>query len=106
MKSSGYNVCTLGDGKEAIKTLEKNKDFDFIITDLNMPNINGEELVEFCKADQELAMIPIIVLTSTEVESFKDNILKKGVLACVAKTNHRELINIMKEYHHGNSNGF
>lgn len=50
-------------GFEALKLLPHHK-FDLIITDINMPNINGLELVSFIKGNQAYSHIPVIILTT------------------------------------------
>lgn len=56
-------------GFEALKILPHEK-FDLILTDINMPDINGLELVSFVKNNQEYKSVPLIII-STE-GSIKD----------------------------------
>lgn len=66
-----HRVC---DGVEALQFLRCEGDFvavarpDLILLDLNLPRMNGYELLEVIKADEELAMIPVIVLTTSHAE--------------------------------------
>ena len=56
------NVLLANDGKEALALVEKNSDIDLIITDIQMPNMNGVEFSkEFRKSNQET---PIIAITA------------------------------------------
>ncbi len=51
------------DGKEAVEKLKEN-DYDLVITDVNMPNMNGFELLEHIKADERLKNIPVMFITA------------------------------------------
>jgi DNA-binding response OmpR family regulator len=52
---------------------------DFVITDLNMPDSGGEQLVEFMKSDPRFQSIPIIVLSNSDSTSTKIKLLKMGI---------------------------
>lgn len=57
----------------------------FIITDLNMPRIDGFELIEKIKQDKNLKHIPIFVLTTSTDESFKEKALELGAAGYYVK---------------------
>lgn len=57
------SITEAGNGKEAIEVLENNP-VDLILTDLNMPEMNGVELVHFLKESSEYSSIPVIVITT------------------------------------------
>jgi len=57
------SITEAGNGKEALEVLENNP-VDLILTDLNMPEMNGVELVHFLKESSEYANIPVIVITT------------------------------------------
>ncbi len=57
------DVIPTSSGFEALKTLPRHK-FDLIITDVNMPDINGLELVSFVKHSPLYQHIPVIIITS------------------------------------------
>src|SRR5690606_19405123 len=48
-------------GEEALKILQKTRDFDCIILDINLPDISGLELLDHIKAQPALAAIPVVV---------------------------------------------
>ena len=63
VKASGFNVgeCwDASDGKEALEVLTDNW-VDVVLTDINMPNMNGMELVATMKKDEMLQSIPVVV---------------------------------------------
>lgn len=55
-------------GEVAIKVLQDCPNIKMLITDLDMPVINGYELIKFVRADEKLKNLPIIVVTSSEYE--------------------------------------
>ena len=64
LKGLGYsNVVEAEDGKEALAKLFADP-VDFIITDWNMPNMNGLEFVHEVKKDDKLSSIPILMVTT------------------------------------------
>ncbi len=95
IKASGFSMADYeeaADGVEALKVL-KEKWVDIVITDYNMPNMNGIELIEAMKKDDTLNSIPIIVITtegsSTKVEEFTS----KGATGYIKKPFTPETIN-------------
>jgi len=61
--SENFNIIEAASGFEALKQLPREK-FDLIITDINMPDINGLELINFVKTNPEYSHIPLIVVTT------------------------------------------
>ncbi|MBF0523716.1 MAG: response regulator [Deltaproteobacteria bacterium] len=92
LRSLGYsNVLEADDGATALPMLRKEK-FDLIICDWNMPRLNGLELVEIIRQDEELKHIPFLMVT---VETLKKNVLKAvqaGVTNYIAKPFSRETL--------------
>jgi len=63
VKPSGYDVLEAGDG-EAAMTLLKTRGVDLIISDINMPKMDGLELTRRLRALPKFATTPIILLTT------------------------------------------
>ena len=59
----GYEVTVANDGWEALKAI-RTKAPDLVITDVNMPNMNGLELTRRLRADHRTARIPVIMLSA------------------------------------------
>jgi len=59
----GYDIITCSDGMEALEKIPNNK-IDLLITDLNMPNVDGFQLISTIRGNEELKELPIIVLSS------------------------------------------
>ena len=72
------------DGQEAIDKL-KEKDYDLIISDIDMPVMNGFELLDYVKKDDNLKNIPVIFITAeAEREKIVESI-KAGLDAYITK---------------------
>lgn len=63
LKMQGFEVLAACDGMEAIE-LVTGKKIDLIITDLNMPNMDGFELIKTLRANDSYKDVPIIILSS------------------------------------------
>jgi CheY-like chemotaxis protein len=94
--NQNLNVFEANNGKEAIKYLENQK-FDLIITDIEMPVMDGTELIKFIKNDDRFNMIPIIVVSS--YKDYEDKLQEMGVRHFINKNdfNAQIFLNILKE---------
>ncbi len=85
LEQLGYkNIDEAEDGKEALAKLKSGK-YDFVITDWNMPNMTGLELVQEIRKDPDLKHLPVLMVTA---EAKKENVLmaiKAGVNNYVVK---------------------
>lgn len=66
------NVDEARDGAEALVMLRR-EHYDFVVSDINMPNMNGFDLVKAIKADDTLKHLPVLMITLT---ANKEEILK------------------------------
>ena len=85
LRQLGYsNIVEAEDGVEALSLLHKDK-VDFVISDWNMPNMSGLELLKAIRADANLKPLPVLLVTA---EALKENVveaLKAGVNNYVVK---------------------
>ena len=65
------NADEAEDGAVALNML-KNSKFDFVVSDINMPNMNGFELLKAVKGDESLRHIPVLMVTA---EARKEDIV-------------------------------
>jgi len=61
--SKGYEIIPASDGMEALEKMP-NQNINLVITDLNMPNIDGFELIKTIRGNEVYKEIPIIILSS------------------------------------------
>jgi two-component system chemotaxis response regulator CheY len=77
LKEAGYvDADEAEDGQVAFQKMQTGH-FDCVITDINMPNMNGFELLEAIKEDEKLKSIPVLMITA---EASKDDVLKAAKL--------------------------
>ena len=72
LEKAGYKVIEANNGIEAIENMSKT-DVDMIITDLNMPGMDGFELITYVKDNEKFKHIQIIILTT---EGKKEMVMK------------------------------
>ena len=88
-----YRVTTLGDGMEATEWLLNGKFPDLIITDIDMPNIDGYEFIRNIKNSGYYGDIPVIVISGYDSKEQKLDCLKCGVYEYFVKPfNPRDLL--------------
>jgi two-component system chemotaxis response regulator CheY len=72
LKEIGYNNCEEAeDGVEALAMLKQAK-YDFVVSDINMPNMTGFELLKAIKEDPNLKHLPVLMVTA---EARKEDIV-------------------------------
>ncbi|MEY3901709.1 MAG: hypothetical protein RL189_1015 [Pseudomonadota bacterium] len=86
LRQLGYNdVQEAEDGESALKILRQKPDIQFVISDWNMPNVTGIELLKSVRADPNLKGLPFLMVTA---EADKENIVeavKSGVSSYIVK---------------------
>jgi len=78
-------------GLEALDKLMETK-IDLIFTDINMPNMDGFELIRRCKGDDLFKHIPIIVITTQDNVADRERAMELGAAGFVTKPLEREMI--------------
>ena len=69
------SIAVVKDGEEAIEFLKKQGQYadcvmpNLILLDINMPKLNGMEVLDFIKKDEKLKKIPVVMLTTSSSES-------------------------------------
>jgi two-component system chemotaxis response regulator CheY len=79
------NTYEAADGVQAWEKIEKEGDFDLIVSDWNMPNMTGLELLEKVRADERFKDVPFVMVTA---EGKRENVImavEKGVSNYVVK---------------------
>jgi two-component system chemotaxis sensor kinase CheA len=84
LEAHGYRVRVAVDGLEALEMLRAEK-ADLIVTDIQMPRLDGFGLLQALKADSDLCRIPVIVVSSLEGSEDRERGLLLGADAYVVK---------------------
>lgn len=79
-----YDIVEAGSGFEALRVLPSRK-FDLIFTDINMPDINGLELINFVKSNPTYREIPLIIVTTERSEEDRKRGMALGAFDYVTK---------------------
>ncbi|HTF99615.1 MAG TPA: response regulator [Nitrospirota bacterium] len=88
-EAGGFVAAEAGNGFEALKTLPTQR-FDVIITDINMPDINGLELIGYVKSNPAYKDIPLIIVSTEKTEEDKKRGLALGAAGYVIKPFRKE----------------
>ncbi len=80
----GLTVVEADDGVDALRRIAGTK-FDIIITDINMPILDGLKLVKRLRADESYKDVPIIILTTEGAEEDRQRPLELGANAYITK---------------------
>lgn len=70
LADAGYDVISASNGKEALSKLDSSR-VRMVITDLNMPEMDGIELIRRLRSDAASRFIPVVMLTTESQESKK-----------------------------------
>lgn len=93
LKQSGYeDIVEAEDGVVALRVLKSQK-IDLVISDWNMPNMTGLELLKAVRADADLGKVPFLMVTA---EALQDNVVeavKAGVSNYIVKPFTAEVLN-------------
>lgn len=85
LQSLGFNnVVEAEDGLEALSAIQNNR-IDLVLSDCNMPNMNGIELLTRLRNDPESNNIPFIVMTSTDQKENLLEMVKAGASDYIVK---------------------
>jgi len=85
LQSLGFtNVEEAEDGKEALASI-RNQRVDLVLSDCNMPNMNGLELLSALRQDSDLQDIPFIVMTSSDQKESLLEMVKAGASDYIEK---------------------
>ena len=84
LSGAGYQVIEANDGQEAVDKLAQTN-IDLLVTDLNMPNMGGVELIKLVRQQPGKRFMPIIMLTSEAQKEMKTAGKKAGASGWVTK---------------------
>lgn len=84
LKGAGYEVIEASDGRDALKKLAECQ-VNMILTDLNMPNMDGLELIREIRSGSSHKFVPIIMLTTESQDSKKQDGKAAGATGWIVK---------------------
>ena len=98
LETHGYDVRIAVDGVEALAKL-RSESIDLVITDVQMPRMDGFQLLEEMKKDKLLAKLPVIVVTSLSRREDQERGLALGADAYIVKRkfDHQELLDTIRQ---------
>ena len=85
LESAGYHVVTAVDGSDAYtKALEN--DFDLVVSDVDMPRMNGFELITKIRNNKKLIEIPVVLVTALDSREDRERGIEVGANAYIVKS--------------------
>ncbi len=98
LKREGFRVVTANDGLDALEKLAHEKP-DVVLSDIEMPRMDGFDLARNIRADANLADLPIIMITSRIAEKHREHAMALGVNNYLGKPYSEEvLLGLIREY--------
>ena len=98
LEGSGYNVITAENGEDALDKLsEFGKDVCLVVSDIEMPKMDGYGLAQHISSSQEFSNIPMIAVTTRFRQSDIERGLNLGFRKYLEKLNEDQLLNTIKE---------
>jgi two-component system chemotaxis sensor kinase CheA len=85
LETAGYQVRLAVDGVEAWM-LVKSEEFDLVLSDVDMPRLDGFELTARIRADRKLAELPVVLVTALESREDKERGIEVGANAYIIKS--------------------
>ena len=85
LKSAGYEVMEAKDGQDAWTKLNDPIDLSIVVTDLNMPAVDGISLIQRLRAHPTYKYVPIVVLTTESEPAKKQAARSAGATAWIVK---------------------
>ena len=85
LETAGYAVTTAVDGIDAFTQL-KSEEFDLVVSDVDMPRMNGFDLTIKIRKDKKLADIPVVLVTALESREDRERGIEVGANAYIVKS--------------------
>ena len=97
LQAAGYMVTAVSSAHDALAALKEDRAFDVVITDIEMPEMNGFQFAEIMRADPRTADLPVIALSSVVSAEAIERGRRVGFHDYVAKFDRQGLIAALKE---------
>ena len=95
LESAGFDPVTADDGVDGLATFKEQR-FDAVLTDINMPNLDGFGVMEGIRGGDVNRKVPILAITTESSQEFKDRARKLGATGWIVKPfDDKQLIDIL-----------
>ena len=97
LEAAGYRVTTAVDGMDAFSTLKSDR-FDVVVSDVEMPRMDGVELTAKIRGDQKLAELPVVLVSALETREHRERGMEAGANAYIGKSSfdHSNLLEVIR----------
>jgi two-component system chemotaxis sensor kinase CheA len=85
LETAGFQVTTAVDGADALAQVRSNE-FDLVVSDVDMPRMNGFELTAKIRADKKLGEMPVVLVTALESREDRERGIDAGANAYIVKS--------------------
>ena len=85
LEGAGYEVQAVVDGVEALAAL-RDREFDIVVSDVEMPRMDGFDLTARIRADNKLAALPVVLVTALESREDRERGIDVGASAYIVKS--------------------
>lgn len=98
LTKEGFEVVEAEDGQDGLNKLQANADISMVVSDVNMPNMGGLEMVEAIRQIEQFKFLPIIMLTTESSGDKVDRAKKAGASGWLVKPfNPEQLVGAVKK---------
>src|SRR5690606_18227579 len=99
LQTAGFDVHTAVDGVDALTVL-KFEQVDLVISDVQMPRLDGFELTAKIRADKTLSTLPVILITSLATNEDKERGVNAGANAYIVKSSfdQSDLLSVIRRF--------
>ncbi len=95
--SDGHQVKATGDGQDAIDVLERDTQFDVVLSDIEMPGVDGLNFVRWIRSKPQFKDLPVIAISGNTKPSMEADALRAGFTHFMRKFDPLELKNLLLE---------
>lgn len=85
LKNEGHSVIAVNDGREALRILKSDCDFNAAIFDVRMPYLGGTEVIRHMRTEKRLMKIPVLLITSEQSFTLMKDSFTAGATAFLSK---------------------